>query len=146
MPLSALGTVLYSISSSMSPNSLSVAQVGAVAVVDQLAVLDPPMFLRVGRPLGDLLLRFSGDILATSAGHLLRVDVPAVPAGEVPAVEEAVNLKAFGRPPVGQEQRDQQEREANMRRTYTVRREESAANDESVTAETAIGEHGTDPC
>ena len=54
MPLSALATVLYSISEFDVAVVLVGREVRAVAVVDQFAVLDAPVLLRVGGPLGDL--------------------------------------------------------------------------------------------
>ncbi len=60
-------------------------QVGAMAVVDELAVLDRPVLLRIVGPLGGLLLA----IFLAQLGEVVRAEVGhAVPAGEGLAVEE----------------------------------------------------------
>ena len=68
-------------------------QVGALAVVDQLAVLDAPVLLGVLGPLGELLR----PLLVAHGGELARVEVGhAVPAVEVLAVEQGGEARRGG--------------------------------------------------
>ena len=85
MPESALGTVLYSTQQLEVAVVLLGGGVGALAVVDQLAVLGAPVGLHGFRPLGDLRLALLG-------GHrqqLAMVEgLAAAPAGQILAVEQ----------------------------------------------------------
>ena len=82
MPLSAFGTVLYSMQELDVAELLVTRGIRAVAVVDQLAILDTPMLGEIGPLLLEVL-----DLLV--AGQLHRaVGIEPMPARKVFAVED----------------------------------------------------------